>query len=251
MPDEAEFSEGGQPIYRHEDKDRDWTPAESVSEAGYKALEAHYQKHLGGNSTVWHELVSDLVHIDVYMHAPTPERDYTVLTTIGMSALPMTTPPGAEDLRFAELMIALPASWPLTQEAFENEDHYWPVRWLKQLARLPHEYDTWLAFGHTIPNSDPPEPLASNTALSGVVLLPPVRFGEEFTTATLEDGSSVHIWAVIPLYPEEMELKLREGVEALFPGFDQHKVSELLDINRPNVARPNKKPGLLNKLFKK
>jgi hypothetical protein len=174
-----------------------------------------------------------------------------VLTTIGMSALPMNTPSGAEELRFAELMIALPASWPLTQDAFENEDHYWPVRWLKQLARLPHEYETWLGFGHTIPNGDPAEPLASNTRLSGVVLLPPVKFGEKFTTVHLEDGSSVHIWAVIPLYPEEMDLKLRDGVEALFPGFDQHNVSELLDVQRPNVAQPNKKPGLFNKLFKK
>ncbi len=35
MPDEPEFTEGGQPIYRHEDKPRDWTPAETVGEDGY------------------------------------------------------------------------------------------------------------------------------------------------------------------------------------------------------------------------
>jgi hypothetical protein len=251
MPDEPELTEGGQPIYRHESKERGWTPAETVSSAGYQALEAHYQQYLGGESTVWHEIVSDLVHVDVYLHPPTSERDFTVLTTIGMSALPMSAPPGAEEMRFAELVIALPKSWPLTQEAFQNDDHYWPVRWLKQLARLPHEYETWLSYGHTIPNGDPPEPLASNTKLSGMLLLPPIRFGEDFAQVTLEDGTTVHLWAVIPLYPEEMELKLKEGVEALFPGFDKHGVTELLDIHRENVAAAQKKKGFLNKLFKK
>jgi hypothetical protein len=244
-----EFTESGQPIYRHEDKDRGFTPAAYVSEGNYKILEAHYEQHLGP-STVWHELISDLIHIDLYMHPPTATRDYTVLTTIGMSALPMTAPPGAEEARFAELMIALPASWPLTQEAFENEDHYWPLRWLKQLARLPHEYDTWLSYGHTVPNGDPAEPLAGNTRMSGVVLLPPINFGDDFTTATLEDGSPVHLWAVIPLYPEEMDLKLREGVDALFPGFEKNGVSELLDVGRPSVAGAPKK-SLLNRFFKR
>ncbi len=223
----------------------------TVGEDGYKTLEAHFERYLGGTSTVFHELISDLVHIDVYFFPPTSERDFTVLTTVGMSALPMQTPPGAEDTRFAELVIALPGEWPISQEAFENDDNYWPVRWLKQLARLPHEYQTWLSFGHTVPNGDPPEPLASNTDLSGVVLLPPILFGDDFPTVTLPDGTLIHLWAVIPLYPEEMDLKLREGVEALYPGFDQYHVSELLDINRPNIVQPVKKKSLLNRFFKR
>jgi hypothetical protein len=249
MADDQEFTEGGQPIYRHEDKGRGWTPAETVSEAGYKALEGHFDRFLGPGN-VWHEIISDLVHIDVYVYPPSEGRDFTVLTTIGMSACPMTVPEGAEDWRFAELMIALPGDWPLTEQAFQNEDHYWPLRWLKQLARLPHEYDTWLSYGHTVPNGDPAEPLASNTRLSGVVLLPPILLGDGFDAVTLEDGAVVNIWAVVPLYDEEMDLKLREGVEALFPGFEKHGVTELLDINRPNTA-PAPKKNLLNRFFKR
>ena len=251
MSDQPELSAGGQPIYRHEDKEREDAPVAYVSEAGYAALEAHYAKFLGGECTVGHELISELVHIDVYHYSPIPERPYNVLATIGMSALPMNAPEGAEDARFAELVIALPATWPLSQESFEDENHYWPVRWLKQLARLPFEYDTWLSWGHTIPNGDPAEPLASNTRLSGVVLLPPMNLGDGFPQVAMPDGSSVNIYALIPLYDEEMDLKLREGVEALFAGFDQHGVTELLEVNRPNTVKPAVKKSLLNRLFKK
>ena len=251
MADDPELSAGGQPIYRHEDKERDSAPVAYVSEANYASLEAHYAKFLGKDCSVFHELVSDLVHIGIYFYPPTAERSYNVLTTIGMSALPMNVPEGAEDARFAELVIALPATWPLSQESFENEDHYWPVRWLKQLARLPFEYDTWLSWGHTIPNGDPAEPLASNTRLSGVVLLPPMNLGDDFTSVALPDGSSVNIYALIALYDEEMDLKLREGVEALFAGFDQYEVTELLQLDRANTVKPVSKKNLLNRFFKK
>ena len=251
MSDVPELTAGGQPIYRHEDKERDFVPAAYVSEAGYAALEAHYAKFLGVECTVGHEMISELIHIDVYHYPPTTERPYSVLATIGMSALPMNVPAGAEDARFAELVIALPATWPISQEDFENPDHYWPMRWLKQLARLPHEYDTWLSLGHTVPNGDPAEPLASNTRLSGVVLLPPMNLGEGFTQLAMPDGSSLNIYALIPLYDEEMDLKLRSGVEALFAGFDQHGVTELLNIDRPNTVKPAAKKSLLNRFFKR
>ena len=251
MANEPEFTPAGQPIYRHEEREREDAPVAYVSEAGYAALEAHYAKFLGTDSWVFHELISDLVHIDIYIYPPTIERPYNVLATIGMSALPMNAPEGAEAARFAELVIALPAAWPISQEGFENENHYWPVSWLKQLARLPHEYNTWLSWGHTIPNGDPAEPLASNTRLSGILLLQPMNLGDGFAQVAMPDGSSVNVYALIPLYDEEMDLKLREGVEALFPGFEQHGVTELLNIDRPNTVKPIGKKSLFNRWFKK
>jgi hypothetical protein len=53
----------------------------------------------------------------------------------------MNAPEGAEQWRFAELLCVLPADR--------------PVRRLKTLARLPHEHDTGLGPGHTIPHGDP------------------------------------------------------------------------------------------------
>jgi hypothetical protein len=77
--------------------------------------------------SVWHELASDLVHIDVHVTPPSPGRPRYTLVTSGMSDRPMSVPPGI-DSRYAELMTALPADWPLTAEAFRDEATYWPVR---------------------------------------------------------------------------------------------------------------------------
>jgi PAS domain-containing protein len=51
--------------------------------------------------------------------------------------------------RLAELLVCLPADWPVTEEAFEDERNYWPVRWLKQVARFVHEYKTLDPKGET------------------------------------------------------------------------------------------------------
>jgi Suppressor of fused protein (SUFU) len=244
-----EKTESGQPIYRHQDTRQGWTPPEMVDSKGYEALEAHYAKHFGKSSGVYHEILSDLVHIDVYMYPATSQRDFHVLATIGMSALPMQVPEGAEDFQFAELLIALPKTWKLDEASLQQESHYFPIRWLKYLARMPHQYQTWLGFGHTIPNGDPPQPLAENTSLCGLVLLPPILFGEEFSPVQKENNSNVHIWAIVPLYEEEIALKLKNNVEALFEGFEKHQVSELLDLSRPNTIQPQKPKGFFGRLF--
>ena len=71
----------------------------------------------------------------------------------------MNVPDGWEDYRYAEMMICLPPDWNMDQRAWNDERHYWPIRLLKTLARLPHEYNTWLSDCHTMPNGDPPETL--------------------------------------------------------------------------------------------
>ena len=138
----------------------------------------------------------------------------------------------------AELMICLPSSWPLEQNDLNSEDNYWPLRWLKMMARLPHEYDTWLGFGHTVPNGDPPAPFASNTEFCCMLVLPPpIYTPKEFHRLETENGKILNFYALIPLYKEEMNLKMRQGTEALFDGFDKHGVSEVVNLSRNNIAR--------------
>jgi len=42
---------------------------------------------------------------------------------------------------------------------------------------------------------------------------------------------------MIPVYKEEMDYKLEEGTDALLDLFDEYGISELVDIDRPNVCR--------------
>ena len=60
-----EKSESGSPIYRHEAREQEWVPPES-SAVHLEAIESHLEDHIGEIETVYHELVSDLVHLDVY-----------------------------------------------------------------------------------------------------------------------------------------------------------------------------------------
>jgi len=199
-------------------------------------VSAHLERSYTVEPVVFHELVSDLVHLDVHALPPTPTRPWTTLVTTGMAQRPMAAPPGAEDYRYAELLLALPPEWPLDAEAFADETAYWPVRLLKDLARLPHEYDTWLHLGHTVPNGDPPEPYAGDTTFCGALVAPPASMPEGAEELLLTDGRRIDLLAVIPLWPDEMALKLKKGMERLLLLFDEHGVSEVLEPRRPSVV---------------
>jgi hypothetical protein len=235
MPDDIERSEAGDPIYRHEPRERDFEFA-SGDPNDIARIEEHIEAHIGKADSVFHELVSDLVHIDLHLVPPSGERDFHTIVTSGMSGRPMNAPAVASEYRYAEMMMALPADWPLRQEDFQNEDNYWPLRWLKILARLPHEYNTWLCYLHTVPNGDPAEPFSDNTKLCCAMIAKPVLFGEEFTSLRVNEDKQVFFYSLIPIYQEEMEFKLRHGGDSLIDRLDEIGVTELLDVTRSNVC---------------
>lgn len=240
MSGDDERSAGGSRIYRHQARDRGWqAPAETSHRA--EAVEAHVQEHIGGVETVWHEIVSDLVHIDVHVVPPTPDRDAYTLFTTGMSDLPMNVP--EPDLQYAELLISLPPQWDLSEEGFKSEVNYWPVRLLKFLARMPHEFDTWLGPDHTVPNGDPAVELVPGLGFNGSILFPSVTLGEGF--AQVEVGEErVTMLAIYPLYEEEMSFKLARGAAKLFDRLEAAGVTDVVDVGRPNVGKRKKWFGL-------
>lgn len=231
----SEVSDGGSTIYRHKPRAAPTFVPPDMSESNLQAIDDHVTEHIGKIDTVWHEIVSDIVHIDIHVVPPRPERPYYTLVTSGMSDRAMSAPEGAEDWRFSELMICLPPDWPLTDEAFNEEKNYWPLRWLKKLARFPHEYETWLSVAHTIPNGDPPEPLADNTSLIGFMLVPPLTTSVEFHELIVPPLKKIHFHALMPLTAREMEFKLKHGAESLMQRLENGKVTELLDVGRKSV----------------
>lgn len=228
-----ETSESGSPIYNHKARQREFELAIGDSE-NIDRITAHIERHVGKVDSVYHEILSDLVHIDIHIVKPTPERNYYSLVTSGMSDLAMAAPAEHPELAYSEMCICLPPEWPMGKEKWELETNYWPVRMLKFLARFPHAYRTWLWELHTVPNGNPPSPFADDTGLCGVILLPPRLLPREFCTLKIDEEKTIHFHAVVPLHADEMELKLKRGAEALFDGFDRRQVSELLDPRRPS-----------------
>jgi hypothetical protein len=200
------------------------------------AIDAHISRHLGEVSNVFHEIVSAIVHVDIHIVPATPERPWISLVTSGMSDIPMNAPENCGEYRFAELMMRLPPDWKLSEQDFQKEENYWPIRTLKFLARFPHEYETWLCYGHTIPNGNPPSPFAADIPFNGVVLAPPGAGGKEFPVLRLNDGTPVHFWSLVPLHPSEMDYKLEHGADALFSRLEAAGHSDLVDPGRAPVA---------------
>ncbi|MET0459953.1 MAG: suppressor of fused domain protein [Ilumatobacteraceae bacterium] len=240
-----ERSGSGAPILRHEPVVRALRMPDLTRPDRRRGIEAHLDTFLGDSPMVWHEIVSDLVHVDVYTWAPTDERPWYTLVTLGMSDLPMTVPPellaqGAP--RRAELMLCLPPSWPVptpvpgATAASWTDEAYFPVRWLKILARLPHDHRTWLGFSHTVPNGDPPEPFTADTSLCGWLLMSPLTMPDEFDRLEV-DGEQVEFFGVFALHADELDRKLADGISSLIPGFERDGVSEILDLARPSSVR--------------
>jgi suppressor of fused protein SUFU len=226
--DERDITPGGSEIRRHDEP----RPPEPVPSgwAGQELIEAHVEQHLGPIETVFHELVSEYVHLDVLIVEATDERPVHHLVTSGMSSRPM------EDGSLAELMIVLPRAWPLDEESWRERRHFWPVELLKSHARMPHEYGFELGHGHSIPNGDPPEPYSSDTDLCGALVLPGLTVPKAFWELETPKGS-VRFYALWLLHEDEMNFKLEHGTDALLDAFERAHVTEEVDIRRRSALR--------------
>ena len=233
--DENIVSMSGDPIFRYTDGEKEWEAP--YGEECIEEISDHIERYIGKVSIVFHELISDTVHIDVHHVKPTKERPFHTLITSGMSDLQMCVPTGVNSTRYMELMVTLPENWKINEESFKDEKWYWPVRQLKFLARFPHKFETWLARGHTIPNGDPAEAFSDNSKLSGSIILPSVSVPEEFGSLEINKDKIIEFYSIVPLYDEEMNLKLNKGSDLLLDRFDKYGISDLIIIDRKNVAK--------------
>lgn len=244
--EEPEKSESGAPIYRYdENAERPFQPA-AGNESSIEQISEHIEQHIGPIESVFHELISDTIHIDVYWVKASAEQPYHVLVTSGMSDLPMNVPteiPEHLSMQHTELCVLLPPEWSVEkilnnqQEDEQTEQFYWPIRWLKIIARFPHQLNTWVGYGHTIPNGEEAAPFAMNTALGCILLLPSITLSPDFFTLNTKEGKHISFYATCPLYREEMDFKMRKGVDALLARFEDEDIDDVVDLNRKNVCR--------------
>ena len=199
----------------------------------WNAVEAHMERYFGHCDNVFHEILSPDIHVDIYIMKPTPERNYYVLSTFGMGAHRMNVPEELADqkLERAEIIVTLPPDWKVTES---GEEWYWPIRWLKILARLPINEDGWLGWGHTVANPDD-APFAENTKLCGLVLTQPQGFDEDAVCCPLPGGDEVNFYHMIPLTFEEMQFKLAHDAQTLLERFTPEQLA-VVDIHRESVC---------------
>ena len=65
----------------------------------------------------------------------------------------------------------------------------------------------------------------------------PWLYGNDFTQLQVNEDKKVNFYSFVPLYKEEVTFKLKRGADPLLQRFDNLGVTELLDVNRPNVCK--------------
>lgn len=205
----------------------------------YDVVEERLFSALGPSPGVFHELISDTVHLDLLHFAPRAGRDFWVVSTIGMSFREMTVPADMENGWFwkrAELMVALPADWPGLDEKegiVGGDEYFHPLSILKQTARFPHLADTAIAPLHTVSFE---QPLGPDTAMTAALLVWPDFLSEDETTIILGDEKVVNLYQIIPIYDSERQYAISEGTEALIELLREKGVNGVYDLGRPPVV---------------
>jgi hypothetical protein len=150
-----------------------------------------------------------------------------------MSDRPQITPVDDEVRRHQELVLYLPPGWRVANEP-------WPARLLTSLAWLPHTQRTFLAPGHTIALANPPRPFAPDSLLVAALLTSPLFERPDFDRLAV-DGIAVRFLNVVPITAAELELKLEDGLGALYDRLADGGLSQIVDARRACLvtgARP-------------
>ena len=174
------------------------------------------------------EIVPSELPITIHVIPASDKRPFVTLFTSGMSERPMMVPDGEETYSFAELFIQLPPDW--KYQDLQNPQWNWPILWLRRIARLPHDGETWLGGPTTIIAEDePPTAIAPGLPFTSMLLMAEHHF-------KTEQGAILQLYRVTPLHTDERALEIRSGLPALMNAFDRNSTPFIVDLKRRSVA---------------
>lgn len=232
MKHQTLVSLSGNPIYNYVDGPNEFQTA--APKIHREIIINHIENYLGAITRVFYEKISDTIQIDIHLVPADKQQPYNILITSGMSDLAMHLPENIHAPRYLELMTILPDTWKISQHDFAHEKWFWPIRQLLFLARFPHKFDSWLGWGHTIPNNEPPEAFAENTKLCAIMLLASAHTNPNFHNLKIDAEKTIQFLSICPLYQEEMHFKLRNGPNKLLEKFAHQGISDLINPGRIN-----------------
>lgn len=222
-------------MFRKKSRERENHPVYLYEEEELREYEAYVEKSLGSFETVFHEIVSPDIHLDVILIPPTEDAPYIKLVTMGAGAYEMNLPEGMRGygLERAEYVIFLPADWDLHSS---DEKDYWPMRSLKNAGRLALYADTWLGYGHTIQADAEGSPYAENTGFNSIMLVTALDQDGERMLVKLSSGHTICFYQLIPLYPEELAFKKENGADDLAEQLAEIPDWRIVDIGRKQAV---------------
>lgn len=179
---------------------------------------AHIKQHFGPYRTLIKTDRYEILNVP-----PTPEHDFNLIITKGLSARQLEVPAGVDPLTDSrlELSMCLPAAW-----EFSNSEGYniWPLNVLCDLINYILTTHNFVGFGYTFLQQ---KALHPSTEFSGGMLTALGAYPKQSNELVLSDGSYVHFFELVFLYP--MELAFRES----------HSAHELLELFQQKHIAPS------------
>ncbi|PWJ33504.1 suppressor of fused domain protein [Sediminitomix flava] len=217
----------------------------------YELVEKHIEKYFKeANVRVFHEIPTLDIHLDVY-HIQSNNLQFDVLLTSGMSSIEMNVDEILEDsvsYKFAELMVLIPKGIDFGDIYPSKTKNDWIISMIKQSAKFPHFYDTWIGMGHTLQADEGMIPYSVDTEYCGCIVLPTVTLPEEFGTINSPNGV-INIYGLFPMYKEELNYKIKNGFDSFMDLLIKNNGREVIDFNRKNFCQETPKKGF-SRFFK-
>jgi hypothetical protein len=205
----------------------------------YDLVDKHIDNYFNGAEiNVFHEIPTLDIHLDVY-HIRPRDSEFEILLTSGMSSIPMSVSEIKEDAnsyRFAELMTLIPKGVDFGKMYPSGTKYDWIISMIKQSAKFPHFYDTWVGVGHTIQADEEMKPYSVDTNYCGCLVLPTMTFPEDFQTIDSPNGI-INIYGLFPLYKEELEFKIEKGFNEFIKFLIKNNTREIIDFDRVNFCK--------------
>jgi hypothetical protein len=203
--------------------------APSKADIAHEYVFNYFKQHFGQPEKLsLIEIVPSGIPITIHCIPATRDRSVVTMFTTGMADVPMTVPAGMENYSRAELFIQLPADWKVRELGDPNWS--WPQHWLRSMAQYPAHHQTWLGGPVTlVANDDPPRPIAPNCKFTTMLLMAERHL-------KLPDGAVIQFYRMFPLYTEERQLEIQQGLPALMNALDRASIPFIVDLNRRNVG---------------
>lgn len=190
--------------------------------------ETEYVRRFGPYSQVYHELQPIIPHIDVYVHPPHSDREFTTLITGGMSDNAMPIPPGPCSPR-AELVLYVAA---VTEEY---------VNLLRFLAQLPYKQSTWFSYGSTMTNGQPPQPIFDGSVLDCYVFIPSIIKSDcEISKSVVIADAPLQVLWVVPITSAERQLVMDHGMDKFYELLNKYNHPLVVDQSRKCYVKRKK-----------
>lgn len=209
-------------------------PKYVYSKEEVKQLENFVKNKYGEYTSVYHELYSPDIHLDILVVPPSKKDNYYKLITKGMGAYKMNVPSIINNKGYdrAELVMYLPPEWD-----FKNKDNNWIISQLKVIARTPIYENNWIGYGHTFSQSiDASITYSSNTKLSDIILFKSYDNSNCENKLYMDTKGQINFYQVFPIYREELEYAKLHGAESLEKLILGDYKKPIIDVSRKNFC---------------